>query len=71
MLASRLYDFFLFFLSSYLLDLKLLLGEVEEEGEEIGEEGESSRLESMWCDSNEGDGGEGVGTLGTTEVENN
>ena len=45
-LASRLSKFF-FFLASWLLDFKLSPGEVEEEDEEIGEEGERSTLESM------------------------
>ena len=38
--------FFFFFLASWLLELKLSPGEVEEEGEEMGEEGERSTLES-------------------------
>ena len=70
-LASRLFDFFFFFLASWLLDLKLSPGGGEEEGEEIGEEGEGSTLESSWHDLNEGDGEAGVETLAITEVENN
>lgn len=53
------------------MDFKLSPGDVEEEGEEIAEEGERSTLESTWCGSNEGDGWAKVGTLETTEVENN
>jgi len=50
-LASYLFDFFFFFfffifLASWLLDFKLSPIEVEEEGEEIREEGEGSALES-------------------------
>lgn len=44
-LFSFLFDFFIFFflfLTSWLLDFELSLGKVEEEGEEIGEEGEDS-----------------------------
>jgi len=38
---------FFFFLASWLLDFKLSLREVEEEGEERGEEGKGSTLESL------------------------
>ena len=44
-LASRLAHFF-FFLATWLLEPRLSLGEVEEEDEGIGEEGERSTLES-------------------------
>lgn len=52
-LAFQLSDFFffilfLFFLASWLLELKFSPGEVEEEGEEMGEEGERSTLESLY-----------------------
>jgi len=63
--------FFFFFLVSWLLDVKLSPGEGGEEEEETGEEGVGSTLESTCRGSNEGDGGTGVMTLGTTEVENN
>lgn len=53
------------------MELKLSPGEVEEEGEETGEEGEGSNLESSWRDSNEGDVRARVETLRITEVENN
>jgi len=47
-LDSCLFDFFFFFLlASWLLYFKLSPGEVEEEGEEMGEEGERATLESM------------------------
>jgi len=51
--------------------LELSPGEVREEGEEIGEEGKGSTLESSCIDSNEGDDGIGIMMLVTTEVENN
>ena len=43
-LASLLSDFF--FLATWLLESRLSPGEVEEEDEEIGEEGERSTLEA-------------------------
>lgn len=46
-------------------------GEVEEEGEEKGEGGEGSTLESSCCDSNEGDDRAGGETLGIAEVKKN
>ena len=46
-------------------------GEVGDEDEETGEEGTGLTLESSFHDSDEGDSGTGVMTLGTTEVENN
>ena len=48
-LVSHLFDFFFFFLASWLLDFKLSPSEVEEEEEEeeTREEGERSTLESM------------------------
>ena len=51
--------------------MKLSLDEGGDEGEEIGEEGVGSILESLCRGSDEGDGGIGGMTLGTTEVENN
>ena len=51
--------------------MKLSLGEGGEEEEETGEEGVGSTLESSCHGSDEENGGTGVMTLGTTEVENN
>ena len=51
--------------------MKLSPGERGEEEEEIGEEGVGSTLESTCRGSNEGDGGIGIMTFGTTEVEIN
>ena len=70
-MASRLSDFFFFFLVSWLLNVELSPGEVGDEDEETGEEGAGSTLESSCHDSNEGEGGTRVMKLGTTEVENN
>ena len=75
-LASPLSDFFFFiffffFLATWLLESRPSPSEVEEEDEEIGEEGERSSLESTRCCLGGGDGCIMNGTLKTTEVENN
>lgn len=51
--------------------MELSPGEVGDEDKETGEEGIGSTLESSCHDLNEGDGGTGVMTLRTIEVENN
>ena len=75
-LASRLsnfffFVFFFFFLATWLLESKLSPGEVEEEDEKTGEEGETSTLESTWCYSSGGDDRIEIGAFGTIEVKNN
>jgi len=74
--ASCLSDFFFFFvffffLVSWLLDVKLSPSKGGDEGEETGEEGASSTLESMFRDLNKGDNGTGIMMPRTTELEKN
>ena len=75
-LASLLSDFFFFvffffFLATWLLESILSQGEVEEEDEETGKEGEKSTLESKWRCSGGGDVCTEGGILETIEVKNN
>ena len=75
-LASRLSDFFFlvfffFFLATWVLESKISPGEVEDEDEETGKEGERSTFEPTCHFSGGGVDGMVTGTLETTEVENN
>jgi len=70
-------DFFFFFISfflflvSWLLDVVLSPGKARDEDEETEEEDIGSTLKSSCRDSDEGDGGTRVMTLGTNKIKNN